>query len=103
MEKPDWVAGARAHKPAALSGKSGGTAGRAASVCDAAKSARKMPDRRKGYTQQAVGRGHKVYLAYRRTDDGRTRRDLHRLQQEGAALRSIINTFAIAIQSLGLQ
>ena len=62
----------------------------------------KMPDRRKGYTQKAVVGGHKVYLRTGEYDDGRLGEIFIDMHKEGAALRSIINNFAIAI-SLGLQ
>ena len=61
-----------------------------------------MPDRRKGYTQKAVVGGHKVYLRTGEYDDGRLGEIFIDMHKEGAALRSIINNFAIAI-SLGLQ
>src|SRR6476620_5981870 len=62
----------------------------------------RMPDRRKGYTQKAVVGGHKVYLRTGEYDDGRIGEIFIDMHKEGAALRSIINNFAIAI-SLGLQ
>jgi len=62
----------------------------------------KMPDRRKGYTQKAVVGGHKVYLRTGEYDDGRLGEIFIDMHKEGAALRSIINNFAIAV-SLGLQ
>src|SRR5262249_33982228 len=61
-----------------------------------------MPDRRKGYTQKAVVGGHKVYLRTGEYDDGRLGEIFIDMHKEGAALRSIINNFAIAV-SLGLQ
>jgi ribonucleoside-diphosphate reductase alpha chain len=62
----------------------------------------RMPDRRKGYTQKAVVGGHKVYLRTGEYDDGRLGEIFIDMHKEGAALRSIINNFAIAV-SLGLQ
>jgi ribonucleoside-diphosphate reductase alpha chain len=62
----------------------------------------KMPDRRKGYTQKAVVGGHKVYLRTGEYDDGRLGEIFIDMHKEGAALRSFINNFAIAV-SLGLQ
>ncbi|MEJ2376110.1 MAG: vitamin B12-dependent ribonucleotide reductase, partial [Pseudolabrys sp.] len=62
----------------------------------------KLPDRRKGYTQKAVVGGHKVYLRTGEYDDGRLGEIFIDMHKEGAALRSIINNFAIAV-SLGLQ
>jgi ribonucleoside-diphosphate reductase alpha chain len=63
---------------------------------------RRMPDRRGGYTQKAVIGGHKVYLRTGEYDDksiGEIFIDMHK---EGAAFRSLMNNFAIAV-SLGLQ
>jgi ribonucleoside-diphosphate reductase alpha chain len=62
----------------------------------------RLPDRRKGYTQKAVVGGHKVYLRTGEYDDGRLGEMFIDMHKEGAALRSIINNFAIAV-SLGLQ
>ena len=62
----------------------------------------KLPDRRKGYTQKAVVGGHKVYLRTGEYDDGRLGEIFIDMHKEGAALRSFINNFAIAV-SLGLQ
>jgi ribonucleoside-diphosphate reductase alpha chain len=62
----------------------------------------RMPDRRKGYTQKAVVGGHKVYLRTGEYDDGRLGEIFIDMHKEGAALRSIINNFAIAV-SLGMQ
>ncbi|HZP19270.1 MAG TPA: vitamin B12-dependent ribonucleotide reductase [Bauldia sp.] len=62
----------------------------------------KMPNRRKGYTQKAVVGGHKVYLRTGEYDDGRLGEIFIDMHKEGAAFRSLMNNFAIAI-SLGLQ
>ena len=62
----------------------------------------KLPDRRKGYTQKAVVGGHKLYLRTGEYDDGRIGEIFIDMHKEGAALRSLVNNFAIAI-SLGLQ
>src|SRR5205085_6499524 len=62
----------------------------------------RLPDRRKGYTQKAVVGGHKVYLRTGEYDDGRLGEIFIDMHKEGAALRSFINNFAIAV-SLGLQ
>ena len=64
--------------------------------------AREAADRRKGYTQKAVVGGHKVYLRTGEYDDGRLGEIFVDMHKEGAALRSLLNNFAIAI-SLGLQ
>ena len=63
---------------------------------------RRMPDRRGGYTQKATVGGHKVYLHTGEYEDeslGEIFIDMHK---EGAAFRSLMNNFAIAV-SLGLQ
>ncbi|KAA5597309.1 vitamin B12-dependent ribonucleotide reductase [Blastochloris sulfoviridis] len=62
----------------------------------------KLPDRRKGYTQKAIVGGHKVYLRTGEYEDGRLGEIFIDMHKEGAALRSLLNNFAIAI-SLGLQ
>src|SRR5262249_34736244 len=55
----------------------------------------RMPDRRKGYTQKAVVGGHKVYLRTGEYDDGRLGEIFIDMHKEGAALRSLLNNFAI--------
>ena len=62
----------------------------------------KLPDRRKGYTQKAIVGGHKVYLRTGEYEDGRIGEIFIDMHKEGAAFRSLMNNFAIAI-SLGLQ
>src|SRR5260370_21917945 len=56
----------------------------------------RMPDRRKGYTQKAVVGGHKVYLRTGEYEDGRLGEIFVDMHKEGAALRSLLNNFAIA-------
>jgi ribonucleoside-diphosphate reductase alpha chain len=62
----------------------------------------KMPDRRKGYTQKAVIGGHKLYLRTGEYEDGRLGEIFIDMHKEGAAFRSLMNNFAIAV-SVGLQ
>ncbi|MTI08762.1 vitamin B12-dependent ribonucleotide reductase [Curvivirga aplysinae] len=62
----------------------------------------KLPDRRKGYTQKAVVGGHKVYLRTGEYEDGSLGEVFLDMHKEGAAFRSLMNNFAIAI-SIGLQ
>ena len=62
----------------------------------------RMPGRRKGYTQKASVGGHKVYLRTGEYDDGALGEIFIDMHKEGAAFRSLMNNFAIAI-SLGLQ
>ncbi|MFQ5452889.1 MAG: vitamin B12-dependent ribonucleotide reductase [Candidatus Zixiibacteriota bacterium] len=63
---------------------------------------RKMPHRRGGYTQKAVVGGHKIYLRTGEYSDGTLGEIFLDMHREGAAFRSLMNSFAIAI-SLGLQ
>ena len=62
----------------------------------------KLPHRRKGYTQKAVVGGHKVYLRTGEYDDGKLGELFIDMHKEGAAFRSLMNNFAIAV-SIGLQ
>jgi len=62
----------------------------------------RLPQRRKGYTQKAVVGGHKVYLRTGEYEDGRLGEIFVDMHKEGAAFRSLMNNFAIAI-SIGLQ
>ena len=62
----------------------------------------RLPDRRNGYTQKAVVGGHKVYLRTGEYEDGSIGEIFLDMHKEGAAFRSLMNCFAIAI-SLGLQ
>ncbi|EDM79815.1 Ribonucleoside-diphosphate reductase [Plesiocystis pacifica SIR-1] len=63
---------------------------------------RRMPDRRAGYTQKATIGGHKVYVHTGEYSDGTLGEIFIDMHKEGAAFRSLMNCFAIAI-SLGLQ
>jgi ribonucleoside-diphosphate reductase alpha chain len=62
----------------------------------------KLPQRRKSYTQKAIVGGHKVYLHTGEYEDGRLGEIFIDMHKEGAAFRSLMNNFAIAI-SVGLQ
>jgi ribonucleoside-diphosphate reductase alpha chain len=62
----------------------------------------KLPNRRKSYTQKATVGGHKVYLHTGEYESGRLGEIFIDMHKEGAAFRSLMNNFAIAI-SLGLQ
>ena len=61
-----------------------------------------MPQRRSGYTQKATIAGHKVYLRTGEYEGGQLGEIFIDMHKEGAAFRSLMNNFAIAI-SLGLQ
>ncbi|MDR2397939.1 MAG: adenosylcobalamin-dependent ribonucleoside-diphosphate reductase [Spirochaetaceae bacterium] len=61
-----------------------------------------LPNRRSGYTQKAKIGGHSIFIRTGEYDDrdlGEIFLDMHK---EGAAFRSLLNSFAIAV-SLGLQ
>ncbi len=62
----------------------------------------KLPQRRKGYTQKASINSHKVYLRTGEYMDGTLGEIFVDMHKEGAAFRSLMNNFAIAI-SIGLQ
>jgi ribonucleoside-diphosphate reductase alpha chain len=62
----------------------------------------RLPERRKGYTQKAIVGGHKVYLRTGEYEDGKLGEIFIDMHKEGAAFRSLMNNFAIAI-SIGLQ
>src|SRR5579862_9394199 len=63
---------------------------------------RRLPQRRKGYTQKAIVGGHKVYLRTGEYEDGSLAEVFIDMHKEGSAFRSLMNNFAIAI-SIGLQ
>ncbi|MBN8568098.1 MAG: vitamin B12-dependent ribonucleotide reductase [Ignavibacteria bacterium] len=63
---------------------------------------RKLPFRRKGYTQKAKIGNHSVYLRTGEYENGQLGEIFIDMHKEGAAFRSLMNCFAIAI-SLGLQ
>jgi ribonucleoside-diphosphate reductase alpha chain len=63
---------------------------------------RRMPERRSGYTQKAIVGGHKVYLRTGEYEGGQLGEIFIDMHKEGAAFRSLMNNFAIAV-SLGLQ
>jgi ribonucleoside-diphosphate reductase alpha chain len=63
---------------------------------------RRLPQRRKGYTQKAVVGGHKVYLRTGEHEDGSLAEIFIDMHKEGSTFRSLMDSFAIAI-SVGLQ
>jgi ribonucleoside-diphosphate reductase alpha chain len=63
---------------------------------------RMLPAKRHGFTQEARVGGHKVYLRTGEYEDGTLGEIFIDMHKEGAAFRSMINSFAIAI-SKGLQ
>jgi len=62
----------------------------------------RLPERRKGYTQKASVGGHKIYLRTGEYNDGTLGEIFLDMHKEGAAFRSLMNNFAIAL-SIGLQ
>ena len=71
-------------------------------VQDMVEKRRRLPQRRKGYTQKATVGGHKVYLRTGEYDNGEIGEIFIDMHKEGAAFRSLMNNFAIAI-SIALQ
>jgi ribonucleoside-diphosphate reductase alpha chain len=63
---------------------------------------RRLPHRRKGYTQKATVGGHKVYLRTGEYEDGGLAELFIDMHKEGSAFRSLMKNFAIAV-SIGLQ
>lgn len=63
---------------------------------------RRLPVKRRGFTQEARVGGHKVYLRTGEHQDGTLGEIFIDMHKEGAAFRSMMNCFAIAI-SLGLR
>jgi len=61
-----------------------------------------LPNRRKGYTQKAKIGGHSIFLRTGEYEDGTLGEIFLDMYKEGAAFRSLLNSFAIAV-SLGLQ
>jgi len=63
---------------------------------------RRLPKRRHGFTQEARIGGHKVFLRTGEYEDGSLGEIFIDMHKEGAAYRSMMNCFAIAV-SMGLQ
>lgn len=63
---------------------------------------RPLPNRRKGYTQKAKIGGHSIFIRTGEYEDGTLGEIFLDMHKEGAAFRSLLNSFAIAV-SLGLQ
>ncbi len=71
-------------------------------IVEVDRSRQRLPDRRKGYIQKATIGGHKLYLHTGEYDSGELGEIFIDMHKEGAAFRSLMNNFAIAI-SIGLQ
>ncbi len=63
---------------------------------------RELPKRRKGYTVKATIAGQRLYLRTGEYDDGSLGEIFVDMYKEGAAYRSLMNAFAIAV-SMGMQ
>ncbi|MDR2784727.1 MAG: vitamin B12-dependent ribonucleotide reductase, partial [Treponema sp.] len=63
---------------------------------------RSLPGRRGGYTQKAKIGGHSIFIRTGEYDDGSLGEIFLDMHKEGAAFRSLLNSFAIVV-SLGLQ
>jgi ribonucleoside-diphosphate reductase alpha chain len=63
---------------------------------------RSLPNRRSGYTQKAKIGGHSIFIRTGEYDNGKLGEIFLDMHKEGAAFRSLLNSFAIAV-SLGLQ
>jgi ribonucleoside-diphosphate reductase alpha chain len=63
---------------------------------------RSLPNRRSGYTQKAKIGGHSIFIRTGEYDDGSLGEIFLDMHKEGAAFRSLLNSFAIVV-SLGLQ
>jgi ribonucleoside-diphosphate reductase alpha chain len=61
-----------------------------------------LPNRRAGYTQKAKIGGHSIFIRTGEYDNGKLGEIFLDMHKEGAAFRSLLNSFAIAV-SLGLQ
>ena len=61
-----------------------------------------LPNRRAGYTQKAKIGGHSIFIRTGEYESGRLGEIFLDMHKEGAAFRSLLNSFAIAV-SLGLQ
>ncbi|MBI1977356.1 MAG: vitamin B12-dependent ribonucleotide reductase [Candidatus Omnitrophica bacterium] len=63
---------------------------------------RRLPKKRHGFTQEGSVGGHKIYLRTGEYEEGELGEIFIDMHKEGAAFRSVMNCFAIAV-SLGLQ
>jgi ribonucleoside-diphosphate reductase alpha chain len=61
-----------------------------------------LPNRRQGYTQKAKIGGHSIFIRTGEYEDGSIGEIFLDMHKEGAAFRSLLNSFAITV-SLGLQ
>ncbi|MDR1353510.1 MAG: vitamin B12-dependent ribonucleotide reductase [Treponema sp.] len=73
-----------------------------AAAKDARRVRKPLPNRRSGYTQKAKIGGHSIFIRTGEYDDGSLGEIFLDMHKEGAAFRSLLNSFAIVV-SLGLQ
>ncbi len=78
------------------------TAAKLMQISGAHRNREHLPFRRTGYTQKVVINGQKLFLRTGEYPDGRLGEIFLDMHREGAAFRSLLNCFAIAV-SLGLQ
>jgi ribonucleoside-diphosphate reductase alpha chain len=107
-----WAAGGSGPGEAAAGGEAGGRAAEPGAppgsvaaqgaVSAAPHKRRPLPSRRNGYTQKAKIGGHSLFLRTGEYPDGSLGEIFLDMHREGAAFRSLLNSFAIAV-SLGLQ
>jgi len=63
---------------------------------------RRLPNKRRGYTQKATIAGHNLYIRTGEYEDGTLGEIFLDMHKEGAAFRAVMHSFAIAV-SIGLQ
>ena len=79
-----------------------GTAGAVVTVTRPQGTRVRLPKKRRGFTQEAAVGGHKVFLRTGEYEDGTLGEIFVDMHKEGAAFRSLMNCFAMAV-SVGLQ
>jgi ribonucleoside-diphosphate reductase alpha chain len=95
--------GCKRSQPLSTGGESAGAKDAEAKLVAPPKIERvRLPKKRGGFTQEARVGGHKVYLRTGEYEGGRLGEIFIDMHKEGAAFRSMMNCFAIAV-SLGLQ
>jgi ribonucleoside-diphosphate reductase alpha chain len=92
--------GSKASQP--LNSTSGGSSDKKEEVHQPILQRRRLPKKRSGFTQEARVGGQKIYLRTGEHTDGTLGEIFVDIHKEGAAFRSMMNCFAIAV-SLGLQ
>ena len=94
--------GSKLSQPLNSTSESGAAASKEAAIVEAAPKRLRLPKKRTGITQEARIGGHKVYVRTGEYEDGGIGEIFIDMHKEGAAYRSMMNCFAIAV-SLGLQ